>query len=109
MSRGSGTESTECLDGRVPASDAILCCGMGNDCGESEICCAAMAGATLTNKGNSTYSSVSGNAGAASGGVWNDRDASDDKVEGDKRSCGTNSRSAQDWNQRVYKTAQLLS
>ena len=51
MSRGSGTESAESLDGRVPASDAILCCGTGNDCGESENCCAVMAGANLTNKG----------------------------------------------------------
>jgi hypothetical protein len=44
--------------------------------------CAAMAGATSTDEGDS---SVSGNAGAASGSVWNDGDASEDKAEVDKR------------------------
>ena len=38
MSYGGGTESTECLDGRVLASDAILCCETKNNCGESENC-----------------------------------------------------------------------
>ena len=37
-----------------------------------------MAGATLTNEGDS---SISGNAGAASGNVWNE---SGDKAEGDR-------------------------
>jgi hypothetical protein len=44
--------------------------------------CAAMAGATLTYEGDS---SVSRNAGAASGGVRNGGDASEDKAEVDKR------------------------
>jgi hypothetical protein len=38
MSRGDGTKSTEPLDWRVLASDAVLCCGTGNDCGESGNC-----------------------------------------------------------------------
>jgi hypothetical protein len=35
MSHGDGTKSAERLDWRVLASDAVLCCGTGNDCGES--------------------------------------------------------------------------
>ena len=64
---------------------------IGN-CGEKQLCgielsgadcrtcgaCAAMAGATLTNEGDS---SISRNASAASGNVWNE---SEDKAEGDR-------------------------
>ena len=49
----------------------------GTDCRTCGAC-AAMAGATLTDEGDS---SVSGNAGAASGSVWNE---SEDKAEGDR-------------------------
>jgi hypothetical protein len=63
--------------------------------------CAAIAGATSTDEGDS---SVSGNAGTASGSVWNDGDASEDKVDGNKKLRRTDTGGAQDWNQRVYRT-----
>jgi hypothetical protein len=63
--------------------------------------CVAMAGATSTDEGDS---SVSGNVGAASGSVWDDGDASEDKVEGNKRLHRTDTGGAQDWNWRVYRT-----
>ena len=43
--------------------------------------CVAMARATLTDKGNS---SVSRNAGATSGSVWNNGDTSEDKAKDDR-------------------------
>ena len=58
-------------------------CGIklsGTDCQTCDAC-VAMAEATLTDEGDF---SISGNVGATSGSVWNNRDASEDKAKGDR-------------------------
>jgi hypothetical protein len=62
MSRGGGTESAECLDGGVPASDAILCYGTGNDCGESENC--------ETRAGTTGFGELDASARIGGDGLW---------------------------------------
>jgi hypothetical protein len=58
--------------------------------------------ATSMDEGHSCFG---GNVGAASGGIRNDGDASEDKIEGGKTSRGADTRGAQDWSRRVYNAA----
>ena len=95
-------------DGKVGTGGKKTSCGVklsGAGCWNWGTCAGA-AEATSTGEGPSCFG---GNMAAASGGVGNGGDASEDKPEGNKTLCGADTEGAQGLNQRVCNAASKMT